>query len=291
MSNRYAVILVLLLTSFSPLWAGDGANPCAVPVPARAFWIPQFGHGPDGAGNQLDVLVKILNLNAEEVEEDVFEARDVEFEIVSCSEQGEPLNMLAGQTGPQGEASVSSMMLTSPPNGTLEVASLNESPASEIDVGYAIVRTLQALAVEVVFNIRTADGFLTSTNVPIFPLVTATAFFVDIDSSTPLNTGVAFLFPEEFTEPDERSSRIDLFLLNQAGAVVDEHFFLLDRGHKTARFLFDFFDVAQLQGIGGQPFKGSLEIRATGATAFLPLRQEGLVLTTQSLFPPRVLRR
>ncbi len=282
------------------------ANPCALPALFapdalyRAYFIAQFGHGSIPSANpantlEFDTVVKFLNLADEEVEEGVFEARETEFEIVTCSEEGEPLNMMAVPAGPQGHLTTSYITKTIPPNDTFQVNSLNDNPDSQIDVGYAIVRSLGFVVPEVIFNIRRGNGFLTSTNVPILPILTATSFFADIDEATPLNTGIAFFFPSEFDtlggdppEPGVVRAMIELFLLDEQGEIVAETEFTVDRGHKTDDFLGQFF-AGQLGDIT-QPFQGSLEIRASHPVAILPLRQEGLVLTTQALFPPRVLR-
>ncbi len=290
------------LSDAPPQSLGGVQNPCRgttlAPDLTRWYWIPHYGHGTIPSSQpaqrlEFDTVIKFLNLDYERVGEETYEAHEAEFEIVSCSDQGQPMKLMAAPGGPQGPVPVSFMKLKIPPNGVLELKSLNEKPNSEIGVGYSIARSTDFVVPEVIFNIRRGDGFLTSTNVPIYPIVTAVAFIADIDEAALANTGIAFMFPWDFDffvpEPGAgvQRSMIDLFLMDQDGVLVAQHTFTLDRGHKTALFLNQIFGSAQ--GVE-RPFTGSLDIRASHPVSVLPLRQEGLVLTTQDLFPPRVIR-
>ena len=90
-----------------------------------------------------------------------------------------------------------------------------------------------------------------------------------------VKTGIALLNP-----PLNDPAEVDLHFFNPGGNEVAMRTINLLPGEKVARFLDEL--VSGLEG-----FTGSVEMRADEPISFLPIRQEGLVLTTQDAFPPR----
>ncbi len=257
----------------------SGANLCRAEAPAnqRVFYVPLIGHGVDSFGNRLDTVFKLINLAGQ----------PANARIVACSDSGQMADLLASDTGP-----TSLIDFAVDGNGAATLRSLNRNPESALDVGWAVVTSPDFVGLEVIFNLRDQTGFLTSTNVQTNPIVTAVSFFADIGPA--VNTGTAFMYPN-FNDGSEQRASIDLFLLNRDGTTVAQTSVGLDKGEKTARFLGELVTPSGLtldeflRGTG-ESFSGSVEIRASEPVAILPLRQEGLVLTTQALFPPRAIR-
>ncbi len=254
-----------------------GANLCqSQPPEGRVFYIPLIGHGTDAFGNGFDSVVQLINLGNQ----------PASARIVACDDSGQMADLLSSNMG--GVTSLIDFGVDA--LGTVTLRSLNSAPGTNLDVGWAVITTVDPIGVEVIFNLRDRQGFFTSTNVPLFPIITATAFFAEIGQS--VNTGAAFLYPN-FNDSDEQRVAVDLFLIDADGTTVAQTSLGLNKGERTSRFLGELLTPAAWSGFPlgvTENFSGTLEIRASNPVAILPLRQEGLVLTTQALFPPRVIR-
>ena len=110
------------------------------------------------------------------------------------------------------------------------------------------------------------------------------ASFIALVSDT-ANTAVALLSPELDNGPapaGNGATQVDLMVVDRLGEVVAEETVLIDAGNKIAVFLDQLVP-------GLEDFTGSFEVHSDLPVAILPLRQEGIQLTTQELHPARQL--
>ncbi len=269
-----------------PAPAGEGP-------PNRFFWIPQYGHGVVAVNNLLFTTeVYVLNLQAD----------PSEYRLEAYDEAGEPLRAIGRQVnGSVSPVSVASGVV--PVGGTARINSASDP--GQLALGSAILTSNDAIAAEVVFNIfdATSGELLTSTNVALTPIVTAISFFAfdqfregaeglgqsPQGARRRVRSGLAVFNPPLIPGiTDGVGARVDLFALDPTGVIVGEGFVNVAPGQRVSRFIDEL--IADIPD-----FEGSIEIRTSGLesgvpVALLPLRQEDIILTTQSLFPPRVLR-
>ncbi len=229
--------------------------------PARSFWIGQFAHGP-ADGDVFSTTINFINLST-----------TTSFATVrTFADNGDPLNLLRGTTAPFDPVSERVIEVAGRGAGTALSGGIDR-----LQIGFAQVETVNAIGIEVIFDLRDASGnIITATNVRPIPLVTALSFFGRITPST--KTGLAILLPPGSDGPSD----VDLTLFNSDGTIRGADMLNLQVGQKTSRFLDELVD-------GLANFTGSVEIRSDEPISVLPLRQEGIVLTTQDAFPPRQL--
>lgn len=243
-------------------------------VPSNSLFIPQIGHGTDVAGNQFSTEINFINLSTSASQ----------VVIRTFDDGGDPVRLLQMELGSTAPEAVSELTVDIPGRGTADVQTLNDNPATELSLGWAAVSTDQAVGVQAVFRIRDSGGNLTTAaDVRIGPTATAASTF-GIQSSS-VNTGLAFLNP-----PGNPAATVSISAVGNDGNGRLTSMINLDPGERDARNLFEF-----LPSLGN--FNGSLEIRSRNMAdpespdqppiAILPLRQEGVVLTTSDLFPPR----
>ncbi len=262
----------------------------------RFFFSPQFGHGtPPGSNLLLTTEVYVLNLEAEEVSE---------FRIDTFDPEGNPLRALRGGSASSPQA-VSVLTGEIPAGGAVRISSASDP--GQVPQGWAVLRSNDFVVLEVVFNIfdATTGELLTSTNVAIFPIITAVSFFVFNETRdgpldhTPsgvvrrVRSGVALVNPIFIPGVTEGTRAVaSLFALDRSGVIIGETEVVLDPGQRVSMFVDEFVDDLP------DDFTGTLELRSDDPLdiensipiGVLPLRQENVILTTQALFPPRVLR-
>ena len=254
------VTLFAAVGSVTPELASSHREAPAGSITERSFWIPQFGHGST-AGNQFTTAINLINLST----------TTSKVAIFTFGDDGNPLNLLD-----MDGTSVSKIEdLEIQGRGTASINSLNEDPTNQLGLGYAQVTTQQAIGVEVIFEIRDPENNLSATNVRPIPLVTALSFFGRASADT--RTGIAVVNP-----PTNKQTTVEFFLFDSPGTPSGNGDVVLAPGQKSAQFLDQL-----VENLGG--FTGSVEMRSDEPVSLLPLRQQGLVLTTQDAFPPRQL--
>lgn len=259
-------VLLACLTVFSQsLWGGT--------TTANTVYIPQIGHGADGAGNQFSSEINLINLST----------TASQVVVRTFDEDGGPVRLLLMDLGTTAPEAVSELTIQLPGLGTGDVHTLSENPDSLL-LGWASVSTDQAVGVQAVFRIRDVDGNLTTAaNIRIGPLTSGASFF-GLQNAT-VNTGIAFVNP-----PGNPAARVSVHAVDKDGTGLLTSMINLGPGEKDSRFLFEY-----LPSLGS--FNGSIEIRSVNMAdpesmdipqiAILPIRQEGVVLTTSDLFPLR----
>lgn len=231
-----------------------------------AFWIPQIGHGTAGS-NQFSTDFSFINLSN----------TTAVLEITTFSGDGSPADLLRVEGFPGPAVASSALQTVVDGKGMVQARSLSPDPENELIDGWAKVSTQGKIGVEVVFRIVDASTgqLTTSANIRVGPLTTAASLLAVVDP--PINTGVAILNPP--TNPGEATVVIEV--LNSSGTFVGTASLKLVPGQKVAQFL-----DKLVPGLSAH-FSGSVDIRSDLPVAVLPLRQEGVVLTTQDTFPGR----
>ena len=250
----------------------EAQNPCALASDEvrNVFYVPHVGHGTDTAGNRVDTEIRILNFQGEETSAAT---------VVSCGDAGE-LELLRSDSG----ESTAQVDITLEPGGTASIKSLNTDPDNELAVGYAGIITSDALGISVLFNIVDAMGNLTSTDVRPAALVTRASFFVEVGEA--VDTGVAILLPPNALG----NSEVGLRVRDSDGNITDKSCFTMEPGDRISKFVSEIVPgLSALEVLGGGvTLSGAIELYSDEPVALMPLRQEGIVITTESVFPPRL---
>ena len=236
----------------------------------RSFFIPLIGHGQG-----FSTEINLINLSP----------ATSQVQINTFDDDGDPLRLLrqnAGLIGPP--ESVSELIVDIPGTGTAHALTLNPDPG-QLDVGWAQVSTQHAVGVQFVFRILDNDNLVTAADIRVGHIVTAASFLGLVDLAGGIDTGLALVNP-----PQNPEVEVTIEAIGSAGDVALTTTINLQPGGKVSQFLFQF-----LPELGD--FKGSIELRSSDPAdpdnpikppiAILPIRQEGLVLTTQNVFPPR----
>ena len=224
------------------------------------IFVAQFAHGSPGEGAHFSSTINVLNLSAA--------ANRVS--ISTYGNDGQPLGLLNDLEAPSAEVDQDI-----PGKGSTLVTSSNQSPETELGLGWAVIRSPDPVAAEVIYRIYDQSGRLTtSTSIPALPLTNSVAFAAYIGEDA--NTALALLNPN----PGSEESDFDLRLLDQQGVIVAEKTVTLQPGHKVARFLREFFP-------GMSEFRGTVVARSNTAFGVLALLQQGGQLTAQEARMPR----
>ncbi len=255
--------LLLLGICLAATYSVKAQNPCALASDEiqNVFYVPQIGHGRDMAGNRVDTKIRILNFDGAETSTAT---------VVSCGDAGE-LNLLRSELGEP----TAQVDITLEPGGTATIQSLNSDPDTELAVGYGGIITSDALGISVLFNIVDAEGNLTSTDVRPASLVSRASFFVEVGDG--VDTGVAILLPPNALG----DSQVGLRVRGSDGNISGENCVTMEPGDRISQFVTEIVP-------GLSALSGAVEIYADVPVGLMPLRQEGIVITTESVFPPRV---
>ena len=243
-----------------------------------SFLVPQFGHGSDAFGNLVTTSVSFINL-ANTTNRVTVEA---------FSDDGQPASLLSEAATPFAqERSVAVAGAEMAVLGFAQLKSLNSDPSpGALEVGWVHITSTAEMAVEVIFSISNLQGdLLTSTSVLPREPSGAASFIAEVSSSA--NTGVALLNPPAPVTSEPAGETEDAFITIQVvdtkGRVEGEETLVLVPGEKIAVFLSELVE-------GLDDFLGTFELRSSLPVAILPLRQEGIQLTTQEVHPPREMK-
>lgn len=186
--------------------------------------------------------------------------------VATFDANGDPAALLRGF----GDQATPSMSVQIPGSGTATIESHSDDP-TRILSGWAEVFSFNdKVGLQAVFSIFSNDRLAARAQVPGRRLRMAGSFL----AANQGQTGVAIVNPLSNTETAE----VRLGTANADGCVFDTTALFLDPGQQVSMFL------DQLLSTTGAT---SVEFRSNVPVAILPLQQEGLVLTTQELFPAR----
>ncbi len=223
----------------------------------QTVYVPQIGHG-DG----FETTLSFINLSG----------TTSRAEVRAYTDNGTPLNLLLRAASPFEDAqAVSEMGLETAPLGYGALSTYSFNPS--VQVGWAEITTEDSVAVEVVFSRYAASRqLLTSTSVLPGPLTTEFSF---IAFANPVaRSGLALLNPPDAVA----TANVALRLFDRFGFLVGERVVPLAPGRKISRFV----DEAELfPGLEGQDFSGTVEVRSDVPVAVMPLRVQGIHITTQ----------
>ncbi len=236
----------------------------------QTFWIPQFGEG--GTGLRFGSTITIVNLSSEIL-------NPARARVESFGVDGTPANLLRRVTiaGPEATSAVD---LELPGLGSELVSSGSDDP-SQLSLGWTRITTEDNLAVEVLFSIfDSATGqLLTSTSILPRPLTREATMIVSVDGASTVSS-VAILNPPSNQETAQVTIDVfDRFGQSVGSGIIDG----CEPGERVAQNLAEL--VPALAGLEG--FLGTASIRSTVDIAVLPLRQDGIELTTQEALPAR----
>lgn len=240
----------------------------SVGVAQATFYVPQFGHGNDTQGNSFSTSITLINLSSTVINPAV-------VTVETFDDNGNPVNLLNKAASPfESAEAVSVLGAELEASGAAGLDSGNDDQ-STLTTGWAKISTFNEVAVEVVFSISTGNGQLV-TSASILPRdpTTSATIGARVNPGT-VNTGVALLNP-----PNNGDATVTIEIFDRFGNSVGAGMVALEAGHKTARFIDEF-----VQGL--TQFFGSVEIASDVPIVILPLRQEGVELSTQDTLPGR----
>ncbi|HSR52710.1 MAG TPA: hypothetical protein VLV83_17955 [Acidobacteriota bacterium] len=236
-------------------------------APPTTFFVPQFGHGTDQFGNVFSTEINFLNLSTSAAS----------VTVATFNDSGQPVNLLRQDVAPQTPpTSVDETALEIAGSGTARQESLNLAPTTELNLGYAVITSQEPIGVEIIFTIETDQGELTSTNLKVGPTLNSASLLGRVQEGG--NTGLALLNP-----PDNPAVTVDLTFVGTSGVTLDSAEVSLEPGEKMSQFANELFDDVPPGTFGSI----HLMVEDTEAVAALPLRQDGVELTTQELFNQR----
>lgn len=234
---------------------------------AQTIYVPQFGHGVDGFGNSFSTSVSFINLAN----------TTARVDIKVFNQSGAAANLLRRTASPfEPAAAVSEAGTEIAPLGFEAAESSATNPAAGVQVGWAEINADAPVEVEVLFSIRDASTGNLTTSTSIIPTAPVTAASFIAFAGAGANTGVALLN----LPVNQAAAVVSLSVIDRLGRTVGESELTLQPGAQTARFLSEI--VAGLES-----FSGTFELRSNVPVAVLPLRQDGIELTTQVVHPGR----
>ena len=241
--------------------------------PADSIFVSQVGHGRDGANNLIRTDFSFRNLAA----------TTNRIEIRTFDANGAPVNLLSRPGSPfqsAGPTSVLGVEVLERGFGTATSSADQPGTPGGLVAGWAEIQASAPVAVEVLFSILDArDGSLTTSTSVIPSAPTRAASFVAFAQRQPVaNTGVALLNPPS----NGQDAQVDVVILDSYGRIRGQSSLNLAAGGRSARFLNEIVS-------GLQDFTGTFELRSNVDVVVLPLRQEGVELTTQDVHPARQL--
>ncbi len=249
----FAVLAALAILSYSERPAPGAGTPTI-----REAFLPQFGHGRNlDIASTFTSTISLLNLST----------TTSQVSILSLDPNGSSIPLLRDPFNGEARPSLS---VPIPGSGTIVIQSANMNP-DQIDVGSVSIFSFNDSVVsQTEFSIFTGDRLDARAQVPSRPLTQGGSFLVGEQGQT----GVAVVNPFINDLPAE----VLLASVDPAGNVVDTASLDLMPGQQISRFLDQLMDT---QGAASAEFRSNVPI------AILPLQQDGLVLTTQDLFPER----
>ena len=245
-----AALVATLYYFEQPVPGAEGYDP-----PQQTF-IPQFGHG-ESQGTGFSSSITLINLST----------TTSQVSVSSNSSTGSAIDLLRDPVNGDPTFFVSTSV---PAGGSAEIHSMNAHP-DQIDTGSVSIFSFNSLVVsQTEFSIFQNGQLGARAQVPGRSLRTRGSFTVGQNG----RTGLAIVNP--FT--NSSTADVRLGTVNSDGKIVDTAQMNLDPGHRISQFL------DELMGVEGAT---SAEFRSNVPVAILPLQQDGLVLTTQDVFPGR----
>ncbi len=234
---------------------------------AQTIYVPQFGHGVDAFGNSFSSTISFINLAN----------TTSRVEVRAFNQSGDPVDLLQRVGSPfEPAAAVPEAGTEVAPLGFGSIDSAATNPSAGVQVGWVEINADAAVEAEVLFSIRNATTGNLTTSTSIIPTAPVTAASFIAFAASGANTGVALLNPPGNDGP----AVVSLAVIDRLGRTVGESELTLQPGAQTARFLSEI--VAGLEN-----FSGTFELRSSRPIAVLPLRQDGIELTTQVVHPAR----
>ena len=218
------------------------------------MFVSQYSHG-SSSGIDVTTTISLLNLST----------TTSTVSIATFRESGSTAPLLRD---PDSNQATPFLGATVPPSGTAMVRSQNENPG-QLDAGYALIFSPNAMVVpQIEFSIFNSGNLAARAQVPARPPIDKGSFTVGQDG----RTGVAILNPFGVV------AELLIGSVDGSGKMIDYTGRTLPPGVRLSLFL------DQLMDVDGAT---SAEFRASTPIVILPLQQDGLVLTTQDLFPAR----
>ncbi len=225
--------------------------------PLAEFFLPQFGHGGDPTSLSFSTTISLINLST----------TTSQVSVLSLGPNGETTALLRNPVNGEPSPSISVQI---PANGTASVESASSDP-SQIHTGSLRIFSFNDRVVaQTEFSIVSQGNLAARAQVPGRQLRQRGSFPIGQQG----RTGLAVLNP--FT--NDVPADVLLASVDAAGNVTDMGSVELMPGQQISRFLEELMNV---EGATSAEFSSNVPV------AILPLQQDGLVLTTQDLFPPR----
>lgn len=256
-SWRWSLVLCLVVVVAVLAYFERPAPAAEVSQPLPEYFLPQFGHGGTPDGLQFSSAILLINLSTTTSEASVF-SHD--------RDNGSPHPLLYD---PFTGNSTSSLNVQIPPSGTTLIESLNANP-DQTDTGWVgVFLSNNQVGVQSEFTIFNGSNLEARAQVPGRPLTTGGSFPIGASGKT----GVAIMNPFNFGEAE-----VGIVTVNAGGNSIDTEIVQLNLGTGDVFFLNERMNTEGAT---------SAEFRSNVPVAFLPLNQDGLVLTTQDVFPRR----
>jgi hypothetical protein len=235
----------------------------------HTYYIPQIAAG----GNsqlRIGTKVTIVNLGTEVL-------NPARVTIESYDENGASANLLK-QVSLSGTQAVASLEREMEGRGVATVETY--SADGSLKTGWAKLTTEDNIAIEAVFSIYNGSGtLLTTTSILPRDVVSSATLLINLNAPTSLATALAALNPP--TSSGDAVISYDVY--DQFGTWVGSDSISLAPGHRAANNWTEL--VTEL--VGSSDFIGSAEVTSSIPVFMLPLRQDGVQLTTQDPLPAR----
>lgn len=237
----------------------------------QVFYIPQVAAG-SAAGLRIETLVTLVNLGTGVL-------NPAQVDIETFGQDGSPLSLLK-RTTLSGVDAVSLLQREIDGRGTASVEAYSED--GSLQVGWAKLTTADNVAVEVIYSIFGASGdLMTTTSILPRAGITEGTSLIDLNAGSGLNSSVAVLGAPS----NEDTAVVTAQVYDQFGVSLGQAEISLAPGEGIAKSWTEL--VPGLNGLGANGFIGTAEITATAPVFFLPLRQDGVQLTTRDILSAR----
>ena len=235
----------------------------------HTYYIPQIAAG---GNSQLKIGTKvtIVNLGTEIL-------NPARVTIESYDEDGNPANLLK-QVSLSGTQAVGSLEREIEGRGAAIVETYSSD--GSLKTGWARLTTDDNVAIEAVFSLYSASGaLLTTTSILPREALASTTLLINLNAPTALVTALAALN----SPASEGDAEISYDVYDQFGRWVGSGSVSLAPGHRAAK---NWTELVSELG-GSSDFIGSAEVTSSIPVFLLPLRQDGVQLTTQDALAAR----
>ena len=227
--------------------------------PPNETWVPQFGNGTNPGGLGFSSTITLINLSTTTSQVSVLSFGGAAG-ISSLPLLRDPIS---------GEAT-SSMGVLIPASGSAHIDSMNPNPNEINTGGVGIFSSNRQVVSQTEFSIFNNGQLKARAQGPGRKLRTMGSFPIGESG----RTGVALLNPFS----NSGAAAVGLAGVGPNGKAIDVYQTSLEPGTRISKFLDELMNV---QGATSAEFRSNVPV------AILPLQQDGLVLTTQDVFPER----